>query len=70
MNIIYPVKQILEVRILKWRANGKVPPFPFGSQNFTLRNEIGIGNGIGIQDLVHWFHEMELNMEMEMDLDD
>ena len=56
MNIIYPVKQILEVRILKWRANGKVPPFPFGSQNFTLRNEIGIGDGIGIQDFVHWFH--------------
>ena len=49
---------------------GRYPPFPFGSQNFTLRNGIGIGNGIGIQDLVHWFHEMELNMEMEMDLDD
>ena len=49
---------------------GRYPPFPFGSQNFTLRNEIGTGNGIGFQDLVHWFHEMELNMEMEMDLDD
>ena len=58
------------MKILKWKANGKVPPFPFGFQNFTLRNKIGIENGIGTRDLVHWFHEMELNMEMEMDLDD
>ena len=50
--------------------NGMLASFQFGSQYFTLRNEIGIGNGIGIQDLVHWFHEMELNIEMEMDLDD
>ena len=61
MNIIYPVKHVMSLLARedfemesKWEGT---PPFPFGSQNFTLRNEIGIGNGI--QDGVHWFHEME-----------
>ena len=63
MSVIFLVKPILSLSAsedCKMERKWEGTPFPFHFQNFTLRNGngIGIGNAIGIQVLVHWFHEM------------
>ena len=73
MNIIYPEKQILSQLAsedFEMESKWEGTPLSIWFPKFHTENGNGIGNGIGIQDLVHWFCEMELNMEMELDLDD